>query len=78
MMSGGFTIRSIEAFCYRYRLETPEVTSFGKMLNRPAVFVRVVDEAGVESRVKSGRTFPLQARSIVPGSSTAKVADWTP
>jgi L-alanine-DL-glutamate epimerase-like enolase superfamily enzyme len=47
-MTDSFTIRSIEAFCYRYPLATPVVTSFGKMLNRPAVFVRIVDEDGFE------------------------------
>lgn len=47
-MTNGFTIRSIEAFCYRYPLAMPVVTSLGKMLNRPAVFVRAVDEDGVE------------------------------
>src|SRR3954467_1892482 len=46
-MTSGFKIRSLQAFCYRYPLETPVVTSFGKMLNRPAVFVRVEDEDGV-------------------------------
>jgi D-galactarolactone cycloisomerase len=37
MTSDTFTLRSVEAFCYRYPLSTPVVTSFGKMLNRPAV-----------------------------------------
>ena len=41
-----FAIRSIQAFCYRYPLSTPVVTSFGVMSNRPAVFVRVEDEDG--------------------------------
>lgn len=41
-----FAIRSVQAFCYRYPLSTPVVTSFGRMLNRPAVFVRVEDEDG--------------------------------
>jgi D-galactarolactone cycloisomerase len=43
-MTSPFTIRKLEAFCYRYPLATPVVTSFGSMLNRPAVFVRVEDE----------------------------------
>lgn len=47
-MTDSFTIRSIEAFCYRYPLAAPVMTSFG-----PAVFVRAVDEDGVAS-VKSG------------------------
>src|ERR1041384_1666678 len=41
-----FKIRSVQAFCYRYPLTTPVVTSFGKMTSRPAVFVRVEDEDG--------------------------------
>ena len=46
MTSSTFAIRKIEAFCYRYPLSTPVVTSFGRMLNRPAVFVRVEDDDG--------------------------------
>src|ERR1700759_5260355 len=42
-----FKLRSLQAFCYRYPLKTPVVTSFGSMLNRPAVVVRVEDEDGV-------------------------------
>ena len=42
-----FSVRTIQAFCYRYPLSTPVVTSFGRMLNRPAVFVRAEDEDGV-------------------------------
>ena len=41
-----FAIRRVQAFCYRYPLSTPVVTSFGRMLNRAAVFVRVEDEDG--------------------------------
>ncbi|MHC2776335.1 L-alanine-DL-glutamate epimerase-like enolase superfamily enzyme [Bradyrhizobium liaoningense] len=69
-MTDSFTIRSIEAFCYRYPLAVPVVTSFGKMLNRPAVFVRAVDEDGVEGWGEACATFQRQARSIAPGSST--------
>ncbi|MEH2531760.1 D-galactarolactone cycloisomerase [Bradyrhizobium sp. AZCC 1588] len=46
MTSQPFTVRSVQAFCYRYPLSTPVVTSFGKMLDRPAVFVRVEDTDG--------------------------------
>ena len=46
MTSPAFAIRSVQAFCYRYPLATPVVTSFGRMLDRPAVFVRVDDEEG--------------------------------
>jgi D-galactarolactone cycloisomerase len=57
-MTDSFTIRSIEASCYRYPLATPVVTSFGKMLDRPAVFVRVVDEDGVEGWGEAWSNFP--------------------
>lgn len=57
-MTDSFTIRAIEAFCYRYPLATPVVTSFGKMLNRPAVFVRAVDEDGVEGWGEAWSNFP--------------------
>ncbi|HEY3678174.1 MAG TPA: mandelate racemase/muconate lactonizing enzyme family protein [Bradyrhizobium sp.] len=46
MTSQGPNLRSIRAFCYRYPLSAPVVTSFGRMLNRPAVFIRVEDETG--------------------------------
>ena len=46
MTSQAFTIRNLQAFCYRYPLSRPVVTSFGRMLNRPAVFVRVEDTDG--------------------------------
>lgn len=46
MASQKFTIRRVQAFGYRYPLSTPVVTSFGRMLNRPAVFVRIDDEDG--------------------------------
>lgn len=57
-MTVSFTIRSIQAFCYRYPLATPVVTSFGRMLNRPAVFVRAVDEDGVEGWGEAWSNFP--------------------
>ncbi|MBR0953739.1 mandelate racemase/muconate lactonizing enzyme family protein [Bradyrhizobium canariense] len=57
-MTDSFTIRSVGAFCYRYPLATPVVTSFGKMLNRPAVFVRVVDQDGVEGWGETWSNFP--------------------
>jgi D-galactarolactone cycloisomerase len=41
-----FTVRRIEAFCYRYPLKTPVVTSFGSMRDRPTLFVRVEDGDG--------------------------------
>lgn len=58
MTTDSFTIRSIEASCYRYPLATPVVTSFGRMLNRPAVFIRAVDEDGVEGWGEAWSNFP--------------------
>ncbi len=57
-MTDGFTIRAIEAWCCRYPLATPVVTSFGEMLNRPAVFVRATDEDGVEGWGEVWCNFP--------------------
>ncbi len=58
MASDTFTLRSVEALCYRYPLSTPVVTSFGKMVNRPAVFIRAVDEDGVEGWGEAWSNFP--------------------
>lgn len=46
MKAPNTNIIAVEAFCYRYPLTTPVVTSFGRMLDRPAVFVRVADADG--------------------------------
>src|SRR3954471_18943099 len=46
MTSSSFTIRSLQAFGYRYPLTTHVITSFGRMADRPAVFVRVEDTDG--------------------------------
>ena len=46
MTSSPFSIRSVQAFGYRYPLTTPVITSFGRMADRPAVFVRVEDADG--------------------------------
>jgi D-galactarolactone cycloisomerase len=46
MTSSPFTIRSLQAFGYRYPLTTHVITSFGRMADRPAVFVRVEDTDG--------------------------------
>ena len=46
MASQDFVVRRVQAFCYRYPLSTPVVTSFGRMLDRPTVFVRVEDADG--------------------------------
>jgi len=51
-------IRALRAFCYRYPLTTPVVTSFGKMTSRPAVFVRVEDEDGFTGWGEAWCNFP--------------------
>jgi L-alanine-DL-glutamate epimerase-like enolase superfamily enzyme len=53
-----FTIRRIEAFCYRYPLAAPVVTSFGEMRDRPALFVRVEDGDGQFGWGESWCNFP--------------------
>jgi D-galactarolactone cycloisomerase len=53
-----FAIRRLQAFCYRYPLSTPVVTSFGRMLDRPAVFVRVEDQDGVVGWGEVWANFP--------------------
>jgi L-alanine-DL-glutamate epimerase-like enolase superfamily enzyme len=58
MTSQTFAIRTIEAFCYRYPLSTPVVTSFGRMLDRPAVFVRVQDDDGNVGWGEAWANFP--------------------
>ncbi|MGN6113924.1 MAG: mandelate racemase/muconate lactonizing enzyme family protein [Nitrobacter sp.] len=58
MASPPFTIRSVHALCYRYPLSTPVVTSFGRMLNRPAVFVRVEDTDGQVGWGEAWSNFP--------------------
>ncbi len=58
MISPTFAIRTIQAFCYRYPLATPVVTSFGSMLDRPAVFVRVEDADGHVGWGEAWANFP--------------------
>ena len=58
MTSPTFAIRKLEALCYRYPLSTPVVTSFGRMLNRPAVFVRVEDDDGYAGWGEVWANFP--------------------
>jgi L-alanine-DL-glutamate epimerase-like enolase superfamily enzyme len=53
-----FKIRSVQAFCFRYPLATPVVTSFGRMNDRPAVFVRVEDEDGEQGLGEVWCNFP--------------------
>jgi L-alanine-DL-glutamate epimerase-like enolase superfamily enzyme len=58
MTSPTFAIRSVQALCYRYPLTTAVVTSFGRMLSRPAVFVRVDDEDGYTGWGEVWANFP--------------------
>jgi D-galactarolactone cycloisomerase len=58
MTSPTFVIRTVQALCYRYPLATPVVTSFGRMLSRPAVFVRVQDEDGYTGWGEVWANFP--------------------
>jgi L-alanine-DL-glutamate epimerase-like enolase superfamily enzyme len=53
-----FIIRTVEAFCYRYPLSTPVVTSFGRMADRPAVIVRVEDDDGMVGWGEVWANFP--------------------
>jgi len=53
-----FTIHSIQAFCFRYPLAAPVVTSFGEMRERPAVFVRAEDSDGVSGWGEVWCNFP--------------------
>jgi D-galactarolactone cycloisomerase len=46
MTSPPFIIRSVQALGFRYPLTTPVITSFGRMKDRPTVFVRVEDTDG--------------------------------
>jgi L-alanine-DL-glutamate epimerase-like enolase superfamily enzyme len=52
------TIRKVEAFAYRAPLEMPVETSFGRMLDRPAVFVRVEDDDGISGYGEAWCNFP--------------------
>jgi D-galactarolactone cycloisomerase len=58
MSSVNFIIRNVQAACYRFPLSTPVVTSFGRMLSRPAVFVRVEDADGVTGWGEVWSNFP--------------------
>ncbi len=57
-MADTFTLRRIEASGYRFPLTTPVVTSFGRMLDRPAVFIRVEDDDGVVGWGEAWCNFP--------------------
>lgn len=51
----------VEAFVLRSPLETPVVTSFGAMRDRPAVLVRIRDKDGVAGWGEAWCNFPAQA-----------------
>ncbi|MBP0618023.1 mandelate racemase/muconate lactonizing enzyme family protein [Jiella sp. KSK16Y-1] len=53
-----FTIAHIEPLVFRVPIETPVVTSFGVMRDRPAVFVRVVAGDGAEGWGEAWCNFP--------------------
>jgi len=57
-MTSSVAIRSLRAFCYRYPLQTPVETSFGRMLDRPAVFIRIEDEDGHVGWGEAWSNFP--------------------
>jgi L-alanine-DL-glutamate epimerase-like enolase superfamily enzyme len=58
MTSSKFVIRKVQAFSYRYPLAAPVVTSFGRMLDRPAVFVRIEDGDGHVGWGEAWANFP--------------------
>lgn len=57
-MTNSVAIRSLRAFCYRYPLQTPVETSFGRMQDRPAVFIRIEDEDGHVGWGEAWSNFP--------------------
>ena len=58
MTSAPFRIRKLQAYCYRYPLTTPVVTSFGRMASRPAVFIHVEDDDGFSGWGETWCNFP--------------------
>jgi len=57
-MRSDFLIAQLDAFVFRCPIETPVVTSFGVMRNRPAVFVRAEDTQGNVGWGESWCNFP--------------------
>lgn len=53
-----FTVARVQAFVLRWPVRTPVRTSFGTMLDRPAVFVRIEDEDGAFGWGESWCNFP--------------------
>lgn len=58
MESSAFAIRALEARVYRAPIETPVVTSFGIMRDRPMLVVRVEDDEGAVGWGESWCNFP--------------------
>ncbi|MFP1679591.1 mandelate racemase/muconate lactonizing enzyme family protein [Alloalcanivorax sp. C16-2] len=58
-MNQPVAIRDIEAFVYRCPLETPVQTSFGTMMDRPMVVVRVTDQDGHRGWGEIWCNFPM-------------------
>lgn len=57
-MSAAFTVRSLRAFVYRCPIETPVMTSFGMMHDRPMVLVRAEDVDGAVGWGEAWCNFP--------------------
>ena len=58
MSTHAFTITRIEPLVFRVPIETPVVTSFGVMRDRPAVFIRVIGRDGAEGWGEAWCNFP--------------------
>lgn len=58
-MNRPVAVRDIEAFVYRCPLETPVQTSFGTMMDRPMVVVRVTDADGHQGWGEIWCNFPM-------------------
>jgi L-alanine-DL-glutamate epimerase-like enolase superfamily enzyme len=52
------SIKTVEVFVYRLPIDTPVQTSFGIMHDRPAVFVRVTDQQGMQGYGEIWCNFP--------------------
>src|SRR5712671_3182881 len=72
MTMTSFKLKNLQAFCYRYPLATPVVTSFGRMNDRPAVFVRVEDEDGELGWGEAWCNFPAVGADIGAGASVGR------
>jgi len=57
-LSAAFKLRSLRAFVYRCPIDTPVVTSFGTMRERPMVLVRAEDLDGTVGWGEAWCNFP--------------------